>query len=100
MKQKRVGLMLSSEETYPDASLGIVHQIQEYARYTHSEFVGVVRGFGNSRGEVTCDPHNPVIAAQYFGASFFTQKFTDYRIDTERSGKVWAMEADGADSLF
>ncbi len=53
MSGKRIGLALASEETYPGASLGIIHQIQEYSRYTHSEFVGVVRGIGNSRNEVT-----------------------------------------------
>ena len=50
MSRKRLGLVLASEETYPGALLGIVHQLQEYARYTHSELVGVVRGIGNSRG--------------------------------------------------
>ena len=29
MSRKRIGLVLSSEETYPGASLGIVHQMQE-----------------------------------------------------------------------
>jgi multimeric flavodoxin WrbA len=59
MSQKRIGLVLASEETYPGASLGIVHQMQEFACYTHSEFVGVVRGIGNSRGEVAHDPGDP-----------------------------------------
>lgn len=53
MSHKRIGLVLASEETYPGASLGILHQIQEYSRYTHSEFVGVVHGIGNSRSEVS-----------------------------------------------
>ena len=52
MSRKTIALVLSGEETYPGASLGIVHQMQEFARYTHSELVGVVRGVGNSRGEV------------------------------------------------
>ena len=36
MQGKRLGLAVASEETYPGAALGIVHQIQEFARYTHS----------------------------------------------------------------
>jgi multimeric flavodoxin WrbA len=36
MSRKRLGLVLASEETYPGASLGIVHQIQEFSCYTHS----------------------------------------------------------------
>lgn len=89
MSHKRIGLALASEETYPGASLGIVHQIQEYARYTHSEFVGVVRGLGNSRGEVSHDPNNTVFAAEQLGREFFERKYSDYRIDTPRNGKVW-----------
>ena len=49
MQGKRLGLAVASEETYPGAALGIVHQIQEFARYTHSDFVGFVHGAGNSR---------------------------------------------------
>lgn len=90
MSRKRIGLVLASEETYPGASLGIEHQIQEYARYTHSEFVGVVRGVGNSRGEVARDPAAPVVEAERFGREFFERRYTDYRIDTPRSGKVWS----------
>jgi hypothetical protein len=89
MSRKRIGLVLASEETYPGASLGIIHQIQEYSRYTHSEFVGVVRGIGNSRSEVTRDPDDPLYAAEQLGRRFFDQRYTDYRIDTPRSGKVW-----------
>lgn len=89
MSHKRIGLVLASEETYPGASLGIVHQIQEYTRYTHSEFVGVVRGLGNSRSEVTRDPSTPVLAAERLGLEFFERKYSDYRLDTQRSGKVW-----------
>ena len=59
MSRKRIGLVLASEETYPGASLGIIQQIQEFSCYTHSEFVGVVRGVGNSRGEIARDPNDP-----------------------------------------
>lgn len=89
MSGKRIGLVLASEETYPGASLGIEHQIQEYTRYTHSELVGIVRGVGNSRGEVARDPAAPVVEAERFGREFFERRYTDYRIDTPRSGKVW-----------
>lgn len=89
MSKKRVGLVLASEETYPGASLGIIHQIQEYSRYTHSEFVGYVRGVGNSRSEVTRDPCEPILAADALGRDFFTRRFSDFRLDTERSGRVW-----------
>jgi hypothetical protein len=92
MSRKRIGLVLASEETYPGASLGIVHQIQEYARYTHSEFVGVVRGVGNSRNEVTRDPGGPLLAAEQLGREIFQRKYSDFRLDTQRSGRVWAVE--------
>ena len=42
---KRLALMIASEESYPGAPLGVIHEIQEYARYTHSSFVG--RGSGD-----------------------------------------------------
>ena len=89
MTRKRIGLVLASEETYPGASLGIIHQIQEYARYTHSEFVGVARGIGNSRGEVARDPSTSLLTAEALGREMFERKFSDYRIDTPRSGRVW-----------
>ncbi len=89
MTRKHTGLALASEETYPGASLGIVHQIQEYSRYTHSKFVGVLRGVGNSRGEVHADPGEPLKAARAFGKEFFQLKYSDYRIDSERSSRVW-----------
>ncbi len=92
MSSKRIGLVLASEETYPGASLGIIHQIQEYARYTHSEFVGIVRGVGNSRSEVTRDPGEPTAAAERLGREIFQRRYSDYRLDTQRSGKVWPVE--------
>lgn len=89
MMHKRIGLVLASEETYPGASLGIVHQIQEYARYTKSEFVGVVRGVGNSRSEVVRDPSAPLLAAEELGREIFARKFSDFSVDTLRNAKVW-----------
>ena len=89
MQGKRLGLAVASEETYPGAALGIVHQIQEFARYTHSDFVGFVHGAGNSRGEIAADPRQPLLAARTLGAEFFTRKYSDYRIETPRSHTVW-----------
>jgi hypothetical protein len=67
-----------------------IMQRQEFSRYTHSEFVGVVCGIGNSRGEVTHDPSAPSLAAEQLGRDLFQRKYSDYRIDTQRSGRVWA----------
>jgi multimeric flavodoxin WrbA len=89
MTGKRIGLLLSSEETFPMVSGGIVSQIQEYTRYTRGSFVGVVHGIGNARGDVRHDPNDPMGAARRFGETFFTRHATDYQIDTPRAGKVW-----------
>lgn len=89
MMGKRIGLLLSSEETFPTVSAGVVHQVQEYTRYTRSTFAGVVHGYGNSRGEVACDPNQPLAQARQFGQDFFVRHTTDYQIDTPRSGRVW-----------
>jgi multimeric flavodoxin WrbA len=89
MTGKRIGLALSSEETFPTVSAGIIHQMQEYARYTHSTFVGTVHGYGNSRGDVARDPHDPLSRARRFGRDFFTDHATDYQINTPRPGRVW-----------
>ncbi|MEM8954048.1 MAG: flavodoxin family protein [Verrucomicrobiota bacterium] len=89
MKHKRIGLVLTSEETYPGVALGPIHQLQEYSRYTHSELVGVVRGIGNSRGDVLKDPANPAAQAEQLGRELFTRSFSDYRIDTDRPARVW-----------
>lgn len=89
MAGKRLGLAVASEETYPGAALGIVHQVQEYARYTHSDFVGYVHGVGNLRGEVAADPRRPLEAAERLGADFFTLKYSDYRLETPRDRNVW-----------
>jgi multimeric flavodoxin WrbA len=93
MSRKRIGLILASEETYPGASLGIVHQVQEYSRYTHSDFVGIVRGIGNSRNEVTRDPGDPTYAAEQLGREIFARRYSDFRIDTSRNGRVWPIDS-------
>jgi len=89
MQGKRIGLLLSSEETFPTVSGGIVHQVQEYCRYTRSVFVGVVHGHGNARGDVSRDPGRPLSAAYRFGTSFFTAHASDYQLDTDRPSQMW-----------
>lgn len=93
MAGKRLALAVASEETYPGSALGIVHQVQEFARYTHSDFVGFVHGAGNRRGEVALDPRQPLAAAHALGAEFFTRKYSDYRLETPRSHNVWEAPA-------
>lgn len=89
MSGKRIGLVLTSEESYPGAALGIVHQVQEFSRYTDSAFIGVVRGVGNSRGEVVRDPGDPVTAAEQLGREIFRRSYSDFRFDVQRTGRVW-----------
>ncbi|MEM9439741.1 MAG: flavodoxin family protein [Pseudomonadota bacterium] len=89
MQRKRIGLVLSSEETFPTVSTAITHQIQEYSRYTQSSFVGLVHGYGNARGEVARDPNDPMAAAKEFGRTFFEAHATDFKIDTPRPARVW-----------
>jgi multimeric flavodoxin WrbA len=89
MQGKRIGLALSSEETFPMVSGGIISQMQEFARYTHCTFVGVVHGYGNARGDVLKDPCEPIEAAERFGREFFTRHASDYQIDTVRPARVW-----------
>ena len=89
MQGKRLGLIVSAEETFPTVAAGLVHQFQEYSRYTHSTFVGHVTGYGNTRGDVLKDPHDPIAAARRFGQDFFTAHTSDYQIDTDRPARVW-----------
>jgi len=90
MQNKRIGLVLSSEENFPTVSAGIVHQMQECARYMHSTFVGTVHGIGNARSDIALAPHNPLAQAHAFGAEFFNAYATDYKIDTPRSPRIWS----------
>jgi multimeric flavodoxin WrbA len=92
---KLLALVLSSEESYPGASLGVVHEIQEYARYTHCQFVGIVQGIGNRRRDVLLDPSDPIGRARELGRRLAELRATDYRLDTERAASTWA----GCDNL-
>jgi multimeric flavodoxin WrbA len=86
---KRIGLLVASEETYPSAPVGLVHQVQEIARYNRQHFVGVVYGHGNARGDVAEDPRRPLEQASELGRTLFTAPATDYRFDTPRGRSVW-----------
>ena len=89
LMRKRLALVLASEENYPGAPLGVIHEIQEYARYTHSAFVGVVQGIGNKRGDVMRDPSDPLEQARDLGRRLADRHYTDYRLDTDRPGTTW-----------
>lgn len=89
MSGKRVALLIASEERYPGSSLGTIAQVQEMTRYLGQEFVGVVQGIGNRRGEVALDPSEPLAAAARLGAELWNLRYTDYRIRSERPGAVW-----------
>jgi multimeric flavodoxin WrbA len=86
---KRVGVLISCEESYLGATQGVVAQFQELTRYLHQDLVGVVVGNANSRGEIARDPSNPLSCAQNLGARLFDIRVTDYRLDTVRSNRVW-----------
>ena len=86
---KRLALVIASEESYPGASLGVIHEIQEYARYTHSAFVGVVQGIGNKRRDVLLDPGDPIGRARDLGRRLADLRSTDYRLDTDRANTTW-----------
>ncbi|MCH8506862.1 MAG: hypothetical protein LAT50_21485, partial [Ectothiorhodospiraceae bacterium] len=60
-----------------------------FTRYTHSRLVGVVRGVGNSRGEVAQDPGEPIRAAERLGSEFFTRGYSDYRLEPPRNPRGW-----------
>jgi multimeric flavodoxin WrbA len=87
---KRSALLMSAEETFATANLGVVSQLQEISRYIHHEFVGVVYGVGNKRGEVAFDPAGPLDAARLLGAQFFERHHSDYSLFAERPNAVWA----------
>jgi multimeric flavodoxin WrbA len=89
LMRKRLALVLASEENYPGAPLGVIHEIQEYARYTHSDFVGVVQGIGNKRRDVLLDPSDPLELARDLGRRLADLRTTDYRLDTERPNTTW-----------
>lgn len=90
---KRVGVLISCEESYLGATQGVIAQLQEITRYLRQDLVGVVVGNANSRGEIVRDPSDPLSCARDLGARLFDIRVTDYRLDTARSNRVW----DGVD---
>jgi multimeric flavodoxin WrbA len=86
---KRIALTVASEESYPGAPLAVIHELQEYARYTHSQFVGVVQGIGNRRHDVLRDPSDPLGRAREMGRRLAELRSTDYRLDTDRPASTW-----------
>jgi multimeric flavodoxin WrbA len=86
---KKVGVLISCEESYQGATVGVVAQFQELTRYLNHDLVGVVVGRANSRGEIALDPNDPVSAAGRLGERLYDIPVTDYRLDTARSNKVW-----------
>ena len=90
---KRVAVLISCEESYVGATQGIIAQFQELTRYLRQDLVGVVVGNANSRGEIVRDPSDPLSCARDLGARLFDIRVTDYRLDTERSNRVWEQPA-------
>jgi multimeric flavodoxin WrbA len=90
---KKVGVLITCEESYLGATQGVIAQFQELTRYLHHDLVGVVVGNANSRGEIVCDPSDPVARARDLGTRLFTTRVTDYRLDTVRSSRVWDQSA-------
>lgn len=95
---KRVALVVSCEESYQGATLGLVAQVQELTRYNRQDLVGVVVGVSNKRGEVRRDPADPMGRAYDLGRRMFDIPVTDYRLDTLRSNNVWLEDETSAAS--
>jgi multimeric flavodoxin WrbA len=90
---KKVGVLISCEESYVGATQGVITQYQELTRYLRQDLVGVVIGNANSRGEIVRDPSDPLSCAYDLGARLFNTRVTDYRLDTVRSNHVWEQPA-------
>jgi multimeric flavodoxin WrbA len=86
---KKVAVLISCEESYQGATVGVVAQFQELTRYLNQDLVGVIVGRANSRGEIALDPSDPVSAARHLTERLYDTRVTDYRLDTVRSNKVW-----------
>jgi len=86
---KQIGLLISCEESYVGANVALMGQFQEMTRYNRQSFVGVVVGVANSRGEIIRDPSDPLERARELGHRVMDTLVTDYRLDTDRSNRVW-----------
>lgn len=87
---KRVSVLVACEESYQGATLGLRAQLQELTRYLKQDLVDVVVGVGNSRGDVSLDPNNPLTSAENLGRRLFEARVADYCFDTPRSNSVWS----------
>lgn len=94
LMHKRMAVVVSAEETYAGALVGVTAQLQELARYLRNDLVGIVRGVANTRGEIRRDPTDPLGEARALGARLFDRPVTDYHLDSPRSGAVWAPVGD------
>jgi multimeric flavodoxin WrbA len=90
LPNKQIGLVISCEESYPGATLGLIAQFQELTRYNRQSFVGYCVGVANSRGEIIYDPADPVACARRMGERIMELSETDYRFDSERANNVWS----------
>lgn len=86
---KRIAVLISCEESYVGATQAVIAHFQEITRYLRQHLVGVVVGIGNSRGDIACDPNDPVGRAGAIAVSLYEARVTDYRVDSVRSSKVW-----------
>lgn len=89
LKGQRSALLVSSEERHPGLLAGLTTQLQEMSRYLQQDFVEVVHGVGNRRGEIISDPMDPLAAARRLGTEIFTRHVSDYTVVSPRSGMVW-----------
>ncbi len=89
LSDKRIVLLVASEESYPGASLAMVAQVQEMTRYLGQELVRVVQGVGNRRGEVALDPDDPLGRCRQAGRDLAKLRYTDFSLRSERPGAVW-----------
>jgi multimeric flavodoxin WrbA len=89
LPNKQIGLLISCEESYPGATLGLIAQFQELTRYNRQHFVGYCVGVANSRGEIIHDPADPIASARALGKRIMELSETDYRFDSERANNVW-----------
>lgn len=93
LPRKRLAVVISAEESYRGATVGVIASMQELARYLHWDLVGVIDGVGNKRGEVSLDPGRPLERARAIGERLFTARVTDYRLETERPSAVWETDS-------
>lgn len=88
-----------ARRAHQGATLGLRAQFQELTRYLKQDLVNIVVGVGNSRGDVSLDPAEPLADAEKMGRRLFAARVADYRFDTVRSHSVWAWSGRRPDRL-